>query len=131
MLAAGIACSVAGLAFGGRRVHRTRYRPDPWWVAEWITACSGIAAAIAMIVVASQNPGAVNPSIFPPAWPTLPLLPTVAILVAVVPAFATPRPPSNAIVAAGPPAEARANASARGDAPEPVGAARSRIGSDA
>lgn len=93
MLVAGIGLAAAGLLLGGRRVHRTRYRPDQWGFAEWATACSGIAAAVAMIVAGSHDPGALNPSIFPPAWPTLPLLPAAAILLAVLPAVLTPPPP--------------------------------------
>jgi energy-coupling factor transport system permease protein len=94
MLAAGIGLAAAGLLVGGRRVHRTRYRPDPWRFAEWATALSGIAAAVAMIAAGSHDAGALNPSIFPPAWPTLPLLPAAAILLAVLPAVLTPPPPT-------------------------------------
>jgi energy-coupling factor transport system permease protein len=93
MLGAGIALAAAGLLLGGRRVHRTRYRPDPWAFAEWATALSGVAAAVAMIVAGTHDAGALNPSIYPPAWPTLPLLPAAAILLAVLPAVLTPPPP--------------------------------------
>jgi energy-coupling factor transport system permease protein len=93
MLGAGIALAAAGLALGGRRAHRTRYRPDRWAFAEWATSLSGIAAAVAMIIAGSHNAGALNPSIFPPAWPTLPLLPAAAILIAALPAVLTPAPP--------------------------------------
>ena len=41
MLAFGLALCAAGLFVGGRRVHRTRYRPDPWAFAEWCTALLG------------------------------------------------------------------------------------------
>jgi len=93
MLAAGIGLATAGLLLGGRRVHRTRYRPDRWAFAEWVTALSGCAAAVAMIVAGSHDASALNPSIFPPAWPTLPVLPAAAILLAVLPAVLTPPPP--------------------------------------
>jgi len=93
MLAAGIALAAAGLLLGGRRVHRTQYRPDPWAFPEWVTALSGVAAAVGMIVAGSQDAGALNPSVSPPAWPTLPLLPAAAILLALLPAVLTPRPP--------------------------------------
>jgi energy-coupling factor transport system permease protein len=46
-----------------------------------------------MIIAGSHNAGALNPSIFPPAWPTLPLLPAAAILIAALPAVLTPAPP--------------------------------------
>jgi energy-coupling factor transport system permease protein len=93
MLAAGIGCAVAGLVVGGRRVQRTRYRPDPWAFAEWATALSGMGAAVAMIVAGSRNAAVLNPSVFPPAWPTLPVLPAVAVLLALLPAVLTPPPP--------------------------------------
>jgi energy-coupling factor transport system permease protein len=93
MLGTGITLAAAGLLLGGRRAHRTRYRPDPWAFAEWATALAGVAAAVAMIVAGSQNAGVLNPSIYPPGWPTLPLLPAAAILFALLPAVLTPTPP--------------------------------------
>jgi energy-coupling factor transport system permease protein len=95
-LALGIALAAAGLALGGRRIRRTRYRPDPWALPEWCTALSGVVAATATIVVGSHNASALNPSTFPLAWPTLPVLPTVAILCALLPAVVTPPPPMSA-----------------------------------
>ncbi len=92
-LAFGIALAAAGIVLGGRRVRRTRYRPDPWARPEWCTALSGIAAAVATIAAGAHNASALNPSTFPLAWPTLPLLPTVAILCALLPAVITPPPP--------------------------------------
>ncbi len=93
MLALGIAFAAAGFVFGGRRIRRTRYRPDPWGFAEWTTALSGIATGAAFIVVGAQNASALNPSLFPLAWPTLPVVPVVAILGALLPAALTPPPP--------------------------------------
>ena len=93
MLGAGVALAAAGLLLSGRRVHRTQYRPDPWAFAEWVTALSGVAAAVAMIVAGAHDASALNPSIYPPAWPTLPLLPAAAILLALLPAVLTPPPP--------------------------------------
>jgi len=63
ILAVGAALAVAGFRAAGRRVQRTRYRPDPWRGSEW--AMTGCAVAI---VAASA------------------LLPPVAPLVALVPA---------------------------------------------
>ncbi|HTD50241.1 MAG TPA: energy-coupling factor transporter transmembrane protein EcfT, partial [Acidimicrobiia bacterium] len=95
-LAGGIALAGAGLALGGRRIRRSRYRPDPWGFAEWCTALCGTAAAVATVVAGAHNASALNPSTFPLAWPTLPVLPTVAILCALVPAALTPPPPLTA-----------------------------------
>jgi energy-coupling factor transport system permease protein len=93
MLALGIALSAAGLALGGRRVRRTKYRPDPWKVAEWATAVSGIVAAVAMIATGARNAAALDPSLYPLEWPTLPLVPALGILFALLPAVVTPPPP--------------------------------------
>jgi energy-coupling factor transport system permease protein len=97
-LIVGMMLAAAGLALGGRRVRRSRYRPDPWRFAEWITALAGTGAAVATIVAGSHNAGALNPSTFPLAWPSLPLVPTIAILGAVLPAVLTPPPPVTAPV---------------------------------
>jgi energy-coupling factor transport system permease protein len=99
MLALGLLLAVAGFVVGGRRVRRSRYRPDPWLLAEWCTALSGIAAAAAMIVTGAHNASALNPSIFPLAWPTLPVVPAAAILCALLPAVLTPPPPIPAVTA--------------------------------
>jgi energy-coupling factor transport system permease protein len=92
-LALGITLAAAGLVLGGRRVRRSRYRPDPWAFAEWCTALSGIAAAVATIVAGSHNASALNPSTYPLAWPALPVLPAAAILLALLPTVLTPPPP--------------------------------------
>jgi energy-coupling factor transport system permease protein len=43
MLALGVAAAVAGLLSAGRRVERTRYRPDPWRWPELAVSCAGVA----------------------------------------------------------------------------------------
>lgn len=45
MLALGAGAAVAGLALAGRRVGRTRYRPDPWRWPELAVMLSGTATA--------------------------------------------------------------------------------------
>jgi energy-coupling factor transport system permease protein len=45
MLLLGVAAAVAGLALAGRRVDRTRYRPDPWRWPELVVMLSGVATA--------------------------------------------------------------------------------------
>lgn len=90
--AAGIALSAAGLIVGGRRVSRSRYRPDPWQWPEWTVAGCGIFTAIVLSVGTGYDPEALNPTVYPLQWPTLPLLPTAAILVAAMAAFASPPP---------------------------------------
>jgi energy-coupling factor transport system permease protein len=101
--AAGAALCVAGLALGGRRVSRSRYRPDPWRWPEWSVAGCGVISAVVLCLNLGYNPASLNPGVYPLHWPSLPLLPTVAILCAALAAFAAPPPPVT--VAPAPPAE--------------------------
>ena len=97
--AVGVAACVAGLMLGGRRVSRTRYRPDPWRWPEWAVACCGLASAVVLSVHLGYDPAALNPDLYPLHWPSLPLLPTAAILVAALAAVAAPPPPSSVAAA--------------------------------
>ena len=90
MLALGLVLSLVGFVAAGRRVRRTRYRPDPWKLAETVTAATGIAAATMTVVAAQLTPGVVI--VDPSAAPPLSALSLLAVLVGVVPAFVTPLP---------------------------------------
>ncbi|MFF7394040.1 energy-coupling factor transporter transmembrane protein EcfT [Streptomyces scabiei] len=92
VLLAGVAAALAGLRLGGRRSPRTRYRPDAWGVRAWLVAGSGVAVAALLIVCAAYDPAALHPTVVPPTSPDLPLLPAVAILLGLLPAFAVPAP---------------------------------------
>lgn len=106
--AVGAALCVAGLALGGRRVSRSRYRPDPWRWPEWLVTGCGVASAVVLCLNLGYSPASLNPDVYPLHWPPLPLLPTVAILVSALAAFIAPPPP----VAAAP-AQAGAQVRAR------------------
>jgi energy-coupling factor transport system permease protein len=93
---AGAGLCSAGLALGGRRVTRTQYRPDPWRAPEWIVSGCGLATAILLYASTSYNAGDLNPSFYPLHFPPLPLLPTVAILIAAIAGIAAPPPPAPA-----------------------------------
>jgi energy-coupling factor transport system permease protein len=93
MLVLAAACAIGGLRLGGRRVRRTRYRPDPWAAAEWWTTGCGVIAALTMLAAAHFDPAALAPSTAPAVWPTLPVLPALGLLLAALPAIVTPRPP--------------------------------------
>jgi energy-coupling factor transport system permease protein len=114
--AAGAALCAAGLALGGRRVSRSRYRPDPWRGPEWAVVGCGVTSAVVLCLNLGASPAALNPEVYPLHWPPLPLLPTVAILVAGLAAFAAPPPPV---------AAARAEPAAEARATEPASAAAS------
>jgi energy-coupling factor transport system permease protein len=91
-LGLGLAASVSGLLLAGRRTVRTRYRPDPWRLPEQLTAAAGAVAGGAAIVGAIIDPAGMAPSTHPLVVPTLPLVPTVGVLVALLPAWCTPPP---------------------------------------
>jgi energy-coupling factor transport system permease protein len=104
LLGAGAAFAVAGLTLGGRRVSRTRYRPDPWTGPEWLTVASGLIAAGAFVVTGARSPAALAPSVAPLVVPPLPALAAAGALLAVLPAWLTPRPaPAHGTVHSGQP----------------------------
>ena len=74
----------------GRRVHRTRYRPDPWRVSEWLVV--GCAAVVAVAFALSVHDPVTTG--VPLAWPTLRIVPFLAVLVAALPAVLTPEVPT-------------------------------------
>ena len=89
MLLAGSLLSGAGMYFGGRRIGRTTYRPDPWALPEWLVAGSGLAAAGAMFVNVRTDPASlVLASVT--AVPPVPVVATIGILVAMLPAILAP-----------------------------------------
>lgn len=96
VLLLGLAAAFAGLLLGGRHSPRTRYRPDPWARPEWLTAGSGAAVAALTIWLSARDPAAFAPTVVPPTAPALPLTAVLAVLVGLVPAFATPHPPRRA-----------------------------------
>jgi energy-coupling factor transport system permease protein len=89
VLVVGVLLAVGGLVLGGRRVERTRYRPDPWSWPEWVVGATGVLAGAVLWVAAGRDP-ALNPTVSPWVWPTLPLVPTAALLVALLPAWVAP-----------------------------------------
>ncbi|WP_375489341.1 CbiQ family ECF transporter T component [uncultured Jatrophihabitans sp.] len=91
-IVAGAALCCAGLALGSRRVTRTHYRPDPWRAPEWIVSGCGVASAALLYVSTRYSAAQINPSYYPLHFPPLPVLPTVAILLAAVAGFAAPPP---------------------------------------
>ncbi|MET9402189.1 CbiQ family ECF transporter T component [Kitasatospora sp. NPDC002965] len=92
VLLLGLAAAFTGLLLGSRRSVRTRYRPDPWALPEWLTAGSGTAVAALTTWLAAGYPAAFAPTVVPPTVPVLPLTAVLAVLVGLVPAFVTPVP---------------------------------------
>jgi energy-coupling factor transport system permease protein len=92
LLLAGLAAAGCGFVVAGRRVRRTRYRPDPWLLPEWLVSASGAVAGASVLLAAAADPAGVLGPYAPVAWPALPLLPVAGLLVALLPAWVAPRP---------------------------------------
>ena len=103
MLAVGSVLAGLGVAVGGRRTGRSRYRPDPWALPEWLVSGCGAAAAVAMFVnveVAPEQLYLASVTMVPP----VPVIACAGILVAMLPAFLAPPLP---VVRPGSPQDAR------------------------
>ena len=100
VLLTGFALSAVGLHISGSRVRRTRYRPDPWRSPELLVAGCGVVVMAVGFLASSVDPDHLNPSLDPLTWPQLPLLAALGVLVAAIPAWATPRPPAESTAAA-------------------------------
>ncbi len=94
LLAAGLALATLGLHVGGRAVHRSVHRKDPWGGPEWTTAAAGLAAAAGALATARLDPASLVLPNFPLGFPALPLLATGGVLLGALPALSTPPPPA-------------------------------------
>ena len=107
MLGLGVVAAVAGLRSAGRRVQRTRYRPDPWGLPELAVAASGVVVgAIGWWISRSQ---------VEVAYPPLDAFPTISIAVLALGSVALLGPLCSPLPAhpyAGVPAEAPVEVSA-------------------
>jgi energy-coupling factor transport system permease protein len=88
-----LVAALAGLRIAGRRSIRTRYRPDPWALPEWLVALSGWLPAAIFIVIAVNDPLALQGQTSPLDWPALPVIPALAVLIAALPGIVAPLPP--------------------------------------
>jgi energy-coupling factor transport system permease protein len=89
LLVSGTAVALVGGLLGGRRTHRTRYRPDPWQLPEWLVVGSGLVVVLTYRLTVHDAIAAGVPL----AWPHLPVAAFLATLVGAAPAFATPPVP--------------------------------------
>ncbi|MEV5962730.1 CbiQ family ECF transporter T component [Kribbella sp. NPDC051952] len=88
-LVVGLVLSVGAMAVGRQRVTRTRYRPDPWALPEWLVVAAGAGAAGLMVTAAVRGVNGLllaGPLVVPP----VPVLPVVGVLIGLVPALAAP-----------------------------------------
>jgi len=65
----GLIIGVVGLRLAGRRVIRSRYRPDRMDGAAWAVLACGVVAAGLALTLSGLQPGVMYPSSQPLAWP--------------------------------------------------------------
>ncbi|SCF18965.1 energy-coupling factor transport system permease protein [Micromonospora haikouensis] len=95
MLLAGLVVAVTGMLLAGRRVRRSRYRPDRWRSAELLVAGCGIAAAALTLLAGSVAPELLYPPVSPLTWPEVTPLMLLAVAAAAGPAWLAPPPPGS------------------------------------
>jgi energy-coupling factor transport system permease protein len=92
MLLAGLTIAVVGMLLAGRRVRRSRYRPDRWRPAELLVAGCGVAAAALTMLAGSVRPELLYPPVSPLTWPELTPTMLLAVVVGAAPAWLAPPP---------------------------------------
>lgn len=90
MLAAGVGLAVAGIAAAGRRVERSRYRPDRWLAPELAVAATGVAVGYLGWWVAAHQVSVAHPGF--EAVPVVSAAVLLLALVAAAPAVLAPPP---------------------------------------
>lgn len=90
MLVLGVALAVLGLVSAGRRVQRTRYRPDPWRAPEAAAILSGLLVAVGIWYVGRTDQRVAHPGVL--EAPTVSLLALGVVLIALLPALTSPPP---------------------------------------
>jgi energy-coupling factor transport system permease protein len=91
LVAFGAVMVIAGLAIISRG-GRTRYRPDRWAGREWAVVVTGVVAWSAMVVTGRHDPAALTMPIYPLAWPAVPGVAVVGLLVGALPSVIAPAP---------------------------------------
>ena len=97
VLGTGAALLATGVIASGRRTSRTRYRPDPWSIAEWLVALAGVTTLVAFTVADAIGGSGLHPSTFPLEAPRLALVPVAGVLAGLLPALVAPRPNAGAV----------------------------------
>ena len=90
----GAAVAVVGLVSSGRRVRRTRYRPDPWRVEESLVALSGAAVGAVFWWIGGHDLLVAHPGV--ESVPYLSVAALGAVLLGLLAAVAAP-PPRHAL----------------------------------
>ncbi len=95
-----VAVALCGIAVvsGSRAGLRTRYRPDPWSISEWLVIASGIVAVIGVLAQSSIG-DALSPDWYDLGAPTIPIVAIAAVVCAVTPAWSAPPVPGITTIA--------------------------------
>lgn len=90
MLGLGVTTALGGFVLAGRRVERTRYRPERWHAAEVMVALSGAVVGAGLWLVQRADPAVAHPGVL--VVPGLSLGVVLAVLAGLVPVFVAPPP---------------------------------------
>ncbi len=91
MLLLGVALATTGSLLAGKRVSRTRYRPDIWAFPEWLVVTCGVIPATGFILL-GNDPAMSGPT-YPLSWPEVPWALVPLLLIATLPAILSPPVP--------------------------------------
>lgn len=87
VLLGGLAAAVTGSVLAGRQVTRSRYRPEGWGAQETLVAACGLLAAALLVGATATDPAALDPSLSPLGWPSVPPVALLSALIAAAPAL--------------------------------------------
>jgi energy-coupling factor transport system permease protein len=90
MLLVGVVVAVVGMVSSGRRVQRSRYRPDPWRLEESLVALSGLMVGAVVWWIAGHDVLVAHPGV--ESMPYLSVEALAAVLIGLLPAVVAPRP---------------------------------------
>lgn len=93
LILAGASLAAVGLALAGRRQVRTRYRPDPWALPEWLVTGAGLATAAVFVSLAAVPGSPLAAPWTTPGAPALLWVAVVACAMAATPAVVAPAVP--------------------------------------
>lgn len=92
LLAGGVFVVVKAMRVIGRQAERSRYRPDHWQLAETVTVVSGLLLVLVTVWTENVDRETLFPMILPFTVPTLTPALLLGLLIAAMPAVATPAP---------------------------------------
>jgi energy-coupling factor transport system permease protein len=98
MLAVGVLLAVTGAVTAARGSLRTRYRPDPWRIPEWAVLGAGVTTVTTFLAASWLGVAGMDTPVDPPAWPSLPMIALLGVLIAATPAWTAPRLPVAQVV---------------------------------